>query len=72
MSKEIILNIGKRLQQERERLGLLPQEVYQGLDIAQTTYRSYETGKRDIPASLLVQLNNDFGFNIGYVLTGEN
>lgn len=70
MLKEIILNIGKRLQQERERLGLLPQEVYQGLDIAQTTYRDFETGKRDIPASILIKLKEEFGFNINQILFG--
>lgn len=61
--------IGKRLEEERRRLGLTAIEVYQGLEIAQTTYKNYEMGRRDIPASLLTQLW-DIGFDVLYVLTG--
>ena len=35
--------IGKRLENERKRLGMKAVEVYKSLDIAQTTYKSYET-----------------------------
>ena len=62
-------NIGKRLENERKRLGMKAVEVYKGLDIAQTTYKSYETGKRNIPASLLAKLW-DIGFDVLYIVTG--
>lgn len=61
--------IGKRLENERKRLGMKAVEVYKSLDIAQTTYKSYETGKRNIPASLLTKLW-DIGFDILYIVTG--
>lgn len=62
-------NIGNRLENERKRLGMKAVEVYKGLDIAQTTYKSYETGKRNIPASLLAKLW-DIGFDVLYIVTG--
>lgn len=62
-------NIGKRLENERKRLGMKAVKVYKGLDIAQTTYKSYETGKRNIPASLLAKLW-DIGFDVLYIVTG--
>ena len=62
--------IGKRLEAERKRLGMTAIEVYQNLDIAQTTYKNYETGKRDIFASLLAKLW-DMGFDVLYIVTGK-
>ena len=61
--------IGKRLEAERKRLGYTAIEVYNSLDIAQTTYKGYETGKRDISAGLLAQLW-DMGFDVLYIVTG--
>lgn len=64
--------MGKRLEAERQRLGLMAVEVYEEptIRIAQTTYKNYETGKRDMPSSLLVKLWN-IGFDVMYVLTGQ-
>ena len=66
------VEIGKRLEAERQRLGLMAVEVYEDptIKIVQTTYKNYETGKRDIPSSLLVKLWN-MGFDVMYVLTGQ-
>nr|WP_313078692.1 helix-turn-helix transcriptional regulator [Moraxella sp.] len=61
--------IGERLEAERKRLGYTAIEVYNSLDIAQTTYKGYETGKRDISAGLLAQLW-DMGFDVLYIVTG--
>ena len=62
--------IGERLEAERKRLGYTAIEVYNSLDIAQTTYKGYETGKRDISAGLLAQLW-DMGFDVLYIVTGK-
>lgn len=64
--------MGQRLEEERQRLGLMAVEVYEdsNIKIAQTTYKNYETGKRDMPSSLLIKLWN-IGFDVMYVLTGQ-
>ena len=66
------VEVGKRLEAERQRLGLMAVEVYEDetIKIAQTTYKNYETGKRDMPSSLLIKLWN-IGFDVMYVLTGQ-
>ncbi|MGP5210279.1 hypothetical protein ACTXJ5_05745 [Psychrobacter alimentarius] len=66
------IEIGKRLEAERQRLGLMAVQIYEepNIGIAQTTYKNYETGKRDMPSSLLVKLWN-MGFDVMYVLTGQ-
>ncbi|MGP4950802.1 hypothetical protein ACTXGO_01325 [Psychrobacter sp. T6-1] len=66
------IEVGKRLEAERQRLGLMAVEVYDEptIRIAQTTYKNYETGKRDMPSSLLIKLWN-IGFDVMYVLTGQ-
>ena len=57
--------IGERLEFERKRLGYTAIEIYNALDVAQTTYKGYETGKRDIHAGLLAKLW-DMGFDVLY------
>lgn len=66
------VEVGKRLEAERQRLGLMAVEVYEDptIKIVQTTYKNYETGKRDMPSSLLIKLWN-IGFDVMYVLTGQ-
>ncbi|WP_201585248.1 helix-turn-helix domain-containing protein [Psychrobacter sp. HII-4] len=67
-----LIEVGQRLEEERQRLGLMAVEVYEDptVKIAQTTYKNYETGKRDMPSSLLKKLW-DMGFDVMYVLTGQ-
>ena len=67
-----LIEVGKRLEAERQRLGLMAVEVYEDktVKIAQTTYKNYESGKRDIPSSLLIKLWH-MGFDVMYVMTGQ-
>ena len=67
-----LIEVGKRVEAERQRLGRTAVEVYEDptINIAQTTYKNYETGKRDMPISLLIKLW-DLGFDAMYVLTGQ-
>lgn len=64
--------MGERLESERNRLGLNAVSVYEApeVNIAQTTYKNYEAGRRDIPSTLLAKLW-DMGFDVMYVLTGQ-
>ncbi len=61
--------VGERLESERKRLEKKAVDVYDELEIHQNTYRNYETGKRDMPSSILFQLWN-MGFDVMYILTG--
>lgn len=61
---------GARLEDNRKKLNLKAITVYESLNIAQTTYKNYELGKRDIPSSTLVQLSK-LGFDIDYILFGK-
>lgn len=67
-----LLEIGERLENERKRLELTAVEVYDDprIKVAQTTYKNYETGKRDMPISMLNTLWQ-IGFDVMYVLTGQ-
>lgn len=67
-----LIEIGQRIKSERQRLGLTAIKIYDAptIGIAQTTYKNYETGERDMPASLLAKLW-DIGFDVMYVLTGQ-
>ena len=66
-----LAEIGKRIELERVRLGLKSSEICTQLSIHANTYRNYELGKRDMPASLLAKLWH-MGFDAMYVLTGQN
>ena len=62
--------IGNRIESERLRLGHSNADVCSELEIHFNTYRNYETGKRDMPSSLLAKLW-EMGFDVMYVLTGQ-
>lgn len=62
--------IGRRIELERIRVSLKSNDVCAALDIHPSTYRNYETGKRDMPASKMALLGK-LGFNIPYILTGD-
>lgn len=70
MINESTESIGKRVELEKTRLDLKNSEVCSALDIHLSTYRNYETGKRDMPISLLVKLW-EMGFDAMYILTGN-
>ena len=70
MANDSTESIGKRVELEKTRLDLKNSEVCSALDIHLSTYRNYETGKRDMPISLLVKLW-EMGFDPMYILTGN-
>lgn len=68
-SKQII-EIGKRLEMERIRLGFKHVEIASILNCHFNTYRNYEAGKRDMPSTLMIKLGES-GFDVFFVLTGQ-
>lgn len=71
MKNQSLEDIGKRIELEKVRLNLKNLDICLILDIHPNTYRNYETGKRDMPISLLLKLW-DKGFDLIYILTGRN
>jgi len=65
-----LTQIGARIEEEKQKLGLLSSQVCTALGIHANTYRNYELGKRDMPMSLLTKLW-DSGFDVMYILTGQ-
>ena len=57
-----------RLKDLREDHDLVQKEIASYLSIDQRVYSNYETGKRDIPTSTLVQLATFFGVTTDYIL----
>lgn len=61
--------IGKRLQEERKRLGFNQDEFASQLQLSKRTVAAYEAGSSDIGASVLGQ-TGVLGVDVLYVVTG--
>lgn len=57
-----------KLKMLRENKGLLQSDVAKVIKVSTSAYGFYETGKRDIPTSTLVQLATFFGVTTDYIL----
>ena len=57
-----------RLRDLREDHDLSQHAIAELLHIRQNTYSQYETGHRQIPISLLVQLSEFYGTSVDYLL----
>jgi len=62
--------IGKRLADERKRLGLSQQSVADSLGISRSSVAMIETDRAPLEANRLVLLS-EFGFDYVYLLTGQ-
>ena len=63
-------NYYKRLEVIRSKLGVSQQKMAEMLRIPFGTYRRYESGTTDIPAEILLRVNQ-LGYNADWILTGE-
>lgn len=63
-------NYYKRLKLVRSELGVSQQKMAEILQIPFGTYRRYESGATDIPAEILLKVNQ-LGYNADWILTGE-
>lgn len=57
-----------KLKMLRENKGLLQSDVAKVIKVSTSAYGFYETGKRDIPTSTLVELATFFGVTTDYIL----
>ena len=67
---KISIQIGERLFQIREKLGLNQTFFAKKLNLLTQTYSRYEKGERDLPDSVKIILRES-GVNIDWLLTGE-
>lgn len=70
MNNEYLKIISERLRGERLRLDLKQTDILKQLDVAISTFSSYETGKRSPDIEFLLRLG-ELGYDVGYVVTGE-
>lgn len=57
-----------RLRDLREDLDLTQAQISKKLHCTQQTYSNYETGARDIPTAILIQLSKFYGVSTDYIL----
>lgn len=65
----MFVNFGKRLKEERTRLGYTQTALVEICEISYNAYSNYELGKRKPDAELLMKLGS-LGFDIVYLLMG--
>lgn len=65
-----MLNIGRRLREERERLGLTQPQLSDLTGISKTTQVNYEQGTRR-PDSEYLYLVAQAGADVNYIITGQ-
>lgn len=63
--------VNERLKDLRMSLGLSQKTMGEKLQIAQTTYANYETGKANIPDELKARLINQFKVNLNWLVVGQ-
>ena len=69
--KEKMKEIGSRIFELRDLSDISAEEMAEYLKIDVGTYKEYEEGVSDIPASILFEIAHKFGVDMGLLLTGE-
>lgn len=63
--------IGERIGNQRRKLGLTQQDIYDKMEISQNHYSRIENGHVGISIEKLIQLSNILNISIDYILTGK-
>jgi len=66
MDSQVLINIGKKLQEARKKAGLTQEQVAKLLDINKVQLSYYENGSREISISLLEKLSTLYGYDTKY------
>ena len=69
--KEKMKEIAQRVSELRELSEVSLNEIADHLNMPVDTYKSYEEGKNDIPASVLYEIAQKLNVDMGLLLTGE-
>ena len=70
MNNDYLKTISERLKAERLRLNLKQTDILKHVDVAISTFSSYENGKRSPDIGFLLNLG-ELGYDVGYVVLGE-
>lgn len=70
MNNDYLKTISERLKAERLRLNLKQTDILKHVDVAISTFSSYENGKRSPDIGFLLNLR-ELGYDVGYVVLGE-
>ena len=62
----------RRIRDLREDKDLTQKQIGQLLNMSQTGYNQYETGKNDIPTKILIELAKFYNTSIDYILELTN
>ena len=65
------MTIGRRLADERKRLGMSQEQFARHLEIGRSALGMVETGRSGIDAERLAALGKSLGVDVTYVMTGE-
>lgn len=69
--QEKIKEIASRVHELRELSDISVEEMAKSMEIPAATYRKYEEGTEDIPASILFEIAHELQVDMGTLLTGE-
>lgn len=69
--QERIKEVASRVKELREILEISPDSMSSHLRISPETYRKYENGEEDVPASILYEISRKLGVEMSILLTGE-
>ncbi|MBC7085825.1 MAG: cupin domain-containing protein [Methanomethylovorans sp.] len=70
--QEKIKEIATRIKELREISNISVEEMASRLNIDAATYRNYEAGETDIPASILYEISNELKVDMSVLLKGED
>ena len=62
----------RRIRELREDRDLTQNQIAQMLNMSQTGYSKYETGKNDIPTQVLIKLADFYKTSVDYILGRTN
>lgn len=70
-ASQILMEIGDRLREHRERMGLTQKEAARLLGISETFYGEIERGNKRLPIERMILLREKMGADLTYILTGD-
>lgn len=72
MAEVINGEIGRRLRNVRQMLGIKVKEMADALGLTVGHYRKLERGEHAISLSILIMLNGRYGIDLNYLITGKS